>query len=514
MSLIRAQVLYSVFTAGMTILFVEIAGVRFLAPYFGSSLYVWSALISVTLLSIAFGAWWGGRLADRKPGVVTLVVLWFCAAVGMGVIPPLRAWVVPFTEPLDLRIGVFVTAMVLYFIPLAVLSAIPPLAVKLTDPSRDLLGSTVGFLSAMGTAGSFAGSMITGFVLVPNFSMTRLFQGFSMILVLSGLFCAWRIGKKATLSVGVLLWAGALFLFGGGAREGYAVLAGQTVTLAVQRNSLYGHLKVADMGRFRMLLMDGIMQGGMLWPEGRTLYPYAGYMESLACASVPKAKKVLVVGLGAGLIPTWFERRGFDVEAVEINPQMVELARGWFGLRVPPVVVHVDDGRRFIRGVKDGTYDLVLLDAFNGEEIPYHLLTEEAFRDVRRVLRPGGAFLINYVSYREKERTRMTATLVNCLRTSFPEVDLLATGRPNMLNNLILVATSEPRRLAPVPPVETGADETMTLDAILKDRIVLAEPYPVRLTDEYAPLEWLDRKVRYAWRREMLAYFGSVMKGI
>jgi spermidine synthase len=512
MTLPRFQLFYSVFVAGLTILFVEIAGARFLAPHFGSSLYVWSALISVTLLSIAFGAWWGGRLADLYPGHKILSILWFGAALCLGLIPPLRSWVVPMTEVLDLRVGVFTTATLLYFIPLALLSAIPPLAVKMADPSRERLGRTVGLLSALGTAGSFAGSMLTGFVLVPNFSMTQLFQGFSVILALSGWFCAWNLGKRATLTAGVLLWAGGLVLFGGGAKEGMARFGDQVVSLAVQRNSLYGQLKVVDMGRFRMLLMDNIMQGGVLWPEGRTLYPYASYMEVLSLACVPQPKRVLMVGLGAGVIPTWFARRGCEVDAVDINEQMLELARDWFGLRVPPVRVFIDDGRRYLQKCPPATYDLVLLDAYNGEEVPTHLVTEEAYAAVKRVLKPGGAFLTNYVAYREKEKGRMTASIARAMEVSFPSVEVFASGKPGELNNLIIVARTQPGPYSGVPSFETSGKEPLTLADVLKDRVEIGEPYQGRLTDEYAPVEWLERRVRFVWRKEMLGHFGAILK--
>jgi spermidine synthase len=237
-------------------------------------------------------------------------------------------------------------------------------------------------------------------------------------------------------------------------------------------------------------------------------------MEALGLAAAPKTRKVLVIGLGAGIIPTWFERRGFEVEVVEINPQMLDIARDCFGLKAPPVVIHLEDGRRFLRRSPAASYDLVFLDVFSGEEIPYHLLTEEAFAEVRKVLRPNGAFVINYVAYREKPKTRVTATLAKALQASFGQVDVFATGLPEKLNNLILVAAAERRAYAPVPPVEISPTEIMTLDEILKDRIELAQPYDLSLNDDHAPMEWLDREVRFAWRREVLAYFGTVIKGI
>jgi spermidine synthase len=271
---------------------------------------------------------------------------------------------------------------------------------------------------------------------------------------------------------------------------------------------------VADMGRIRMLLMDGIIQGGVLRPEGRNLYPYAGYIEALSLAAVPDAKRILVIGLGAGVIPTSFHRQGLDVESVEINPQMTALARDYFDLPSPPMKVYHDDGRRFIRRCAPETYDVIIQDAYNGEEIPQHLLTHEAFQEVRRALRPGGALILNYVSYPEKPKTRMVATIKKVLEKTYPKVDIFAAGVPGKLNNLILVAMTQERAYSTVKPVYTSIDETSTLEEILKTRLETAEPYNLELNDDHAPLDWLDRRVRYAWRREMIEHFGEVLKGI
>ncbi|MDA0747872.1 MAG: fused MFS/spermidine synthase, partial [bacterium] len=56
------------FLAGAALMGLEIVGSRILAPYFGSSIFVWGSLIGVVLAALSAGAYMGGRLADRLPG--------------------------------------------------------------------------------------------------------------------------------------------------------------------------------------------------------------------------------------------------------------------------------------------------------------------------------------------------------------------------------------------------------------------------------------------------------------
>ncbi len=177
----------SVFLAGAVILFVELAGAKLMAPLYGSSLYVWSALITVTLLAMASGAWAGGYLADRKPEPRVLSLLWLGSALTLGAVMPLRGLIFPLADNLDLRVGVLLSSLLLFFLPLAFLAAVSPLAVKLSRPSSDILGRTVGEVTAVGTAGSCFGALVTGFFLVPHFPLSRLFLSISLTLAFCGL---------------------------------------------------------------------------------------------------------------------------------------------------------------------------------------------------------------------------------------------------------------------------------------------------------------------------------------
>lgn len=115
------------------------------------------------------------------------------------------------------------------------------------------------------------------------------------------------------------------------------------------------------------------------------------------------ARRILVIGLGGGSIPTALRELvpGAHIDAVEIDPAVTRVARRFFGFKDGGITqVHEVDGRVFIkRALREKLqYDAVLLDAFDHEYIPEHLLTREFLQEVRGVLAPGGVLVANTFS--------------------------------------------------------------------------------------------------------------------
>ena len=111
-------------------------------------------------------------------------------------------------------------------------------------------------------------------------------------------------------------------------------------------------------------------------------------------------KSILVIGLGAGTMPTLF-RQLFPkaiVESLEIDAVVVKMAKQYFAFReTPKNAVHTLDARVFVKraGRKNKQYDLIIVDAFNGEYIPEHLMTKEFFEEVKTILSPRGVLASN-----------------------------------------------------------------------------------------------------------------------
>jgi predicted membrane-bound spermidine synthase len=185
--------LSTVFITGACVLIIELTGTRILAPYFGSGIYTWSALITVTLAALALGYAFGGRLADRLPRADILYNL--CLAAGLWTLStpilasPLLSSLVDIT---DIRIALLISCCILYFPSLFLLGTVGPFVIRLIARQRETAGSVSGRVFAVSTAGSLFGALGTGFILIPNFGVQAIFTFCGTLLIILALLGNFR----------------------------------------------------------------------------------------------------------------------------------------------------------------------------------------------------------------------------------------------------------------------------------------------------------------------------------
>lgn len=182
---------FTIFIAGAAVLVIEIGGTRLLAPFYGSTVYVWSSLISVTMISLALGYTVGGKLADIRPTIHAIWLILLAAGLTIYAIPAYDQLILPFTDSFGIRWGPFIASLFLFAAPLFFLGMISPFAVRLRARALDHLGATAGNLYALATLGSLAGALMSGFYLAPNFPFTIIFRFLGLILI--SLFILWRL---------------------------------------------------------------------------------------------------------------------------------------------------------------------------------------------------------------------------------------------------------------------------------------------------------------------------------
>jgi len=239
----------------MAVLILEILGTRVISPYYGSSVHVWSALITVTLASLAAGYLFGGFLADKRP----YGALYFAEVLVSGVfallIPSLRIPVLSSTSPLGLGAGSLVSAALLFAPALVAMSDTGPLAIRLVTSEFPLLGRGVGKVYALSTAGGVIGALLTGFVVVPFFSVRQVIFALGLALLLLGgsglLFVSRRRGSGTVACLVALALAPSLL-------KAPTVVVSQVL---MNRNSFYGEIRVVDVQDNRYLFIDGIVHG-------------------------------------------------------------------------------------------------------------------------------------------------------------------------------------------------------------------------------------------------------------
>ncbi len=201
-----------VFLAGGAVLAIELLGTRILGPFYGVSLFLWSALITVTLIALSVGYAVGGRWADKGATMTRLYS--FIAGAGLWIlfIPWITRPILVLTERFSLRFAVLAAAFILFVPPLTLLGMVSPYAIRLRASTLNVVGRTAGNLYAISTVGSVVSALLTGFFLIPNFGVTRLTLLISVTLLLTvsiGLalerkFAAIPLASIVLFSIGIM----------------------------------------------------------------------------------------------------------------------------------------------------------------------------------------------------------------------------------------------------------------------------------------------------------------------
>ncbi|MDX1594711.1 MAG: fused MFS/spermidine synthase [Gammaproteobacteria bacterium] len=494
---------------GGLVMVIEVLGSRVIGPFFGVSLFVWTSLISVALIALALGYAVGGWIADRRDRPAWLYTIIALAGLATLLVPLLRGPVLDLTVPLGLRAGSFTATLLLFGPALWLLGMVSPYLVKLARRESATLGFTVGGFYALSTLGSVLGTVLTGFVLIALLGVDRIFQlaGTLLLLLSAGYFVlfARRPAAAALLLFALPGW------FAGDARVDRVMANGTRVVEVETRDSHYGLLQVIDyIGggvHSRELAIDGLVQGGIDLNNGLAVYEYSYFLQFLPVALHPGGTRALVIGLGAGMAPRWYVARGITVDVVDIDPDVVDLARRHLDFTTNGRVA-IEDARTFL--ARPGPrYDYILLDVFSGDVTPGHLLSREAVTLVAGRLDDGGVLALNLIGNLGEGRF-MTASVVETLRTAFDTVEVTPTFDPGIYpseGNLIITAYQGPRRevtpriLSPVHPL-----------AIDRVRRNLARRYTfppgtpaIVLTDDYNPIDVFDAPLRERVRRSIIA---------
>jgi spermidine synthase len=226
------------------------------------------------------------------------------------------------------------------------------------------------------------------------------------------------------------------------------------------------------------------------------IYDYFYFLEFIPYGLNPAGKTCLVVGLGAGIIPMWYESMGIATDVVDIDPHVVDIARDYFGFRSRGAV-QIADARHYLTA-SGKRYDYIILDVFNGDTTPGYLLSREAVSLLKNRLAGNGILAINLIGGL-KEDTLMTASVVKTLRGVFRTVEIYPTFSVSYSDgsgNLALVAyDADTLRFNPDAvkgfPVHPFADISVTQ---LLGTTFSFPPHAdaLMLSDDYNPIDFYD----------------------
>jgi SAM-dependent methyltransferase len=437
---------------GAVVMTVEIVGTRIIGPVFGVGLFVWSALLAVTLASLAAGYYGGGLLADRRlePSLLGKVVV--TSGLLLGLAPLFTQWALSAAEALGTRLGPLFGAAVLFTPALVTLGMTGPIAVKLATKSLARAGRGIGSVYAVSTAGSLLGTLVVGFVLIPVLDAKAILAwAAAVLLLLGGLSLAFR---KQPLALGLLLCP--LFV---GAGSNAQLPPG--FTLLDKSQSLLGLVEVIrDQNRgVRFLRSDHSILGAIYENGGVPAFDFVNVLAAIRFLR-PQANDCLNIGLGTGAVPLVLGQQGIKVDVVEIDPAVVRFTQKYFDFS-PTGAVYVEDARAFLRTTQR-RYDLVVHDTFTGGTTPEHLLSLEVLQRIHAILRPGGVFALNFVGYYAGADAEASFAVARTVRAVFQHVRAYRDSAPDPakpVGNIVFFASDSPLRFS-VPPNPRFASET------------------------------------------------------
>lgn len=504
---------YFYFTAAITggaIMIVEILGAKMLSPYVGTSHFVWTAQIAVTLIALTLGYYIGGWFVDKSPRVGALYWAILLAAAYL-------ALTVVICEPvangcLDLKpfaLGSLLASLILFFVPLCLLAMTGPFFVRVLTSAVTNVGGNVGRLTAISTFGSFAGTILIGYVLIPYLpnSWTMYITSLLLASVALGYFAVWR-GKKESLLPVLLLLLGTTVIGYGGVRRDH-MRHGQPDE-RFYGNSNFGMLQVLDIGSTRYYLNDYLVQNVYDPASHQSMALFTYMLNGLAHTYTSNIDDVLCIGLGVGITPMEFARAGAKVDVVEINPAVVPVAQRWFNLQPEKLNITIGDGRQFLNRCTK-KYDAVALDAFLGESSPSHLMTREAFQSIRHVLKPGGTLVINSFGNFRSGHDFFTTSLYKTLTNVFTSVRI---HTPDVDRNIFFVASDRKDfDFANAPDLRNvhlhvSNDVLRTYSGVIQQghdygEITLHLENGRVLTDDFNPVDFFDAPNREHTRRSL-----------
>jgi spermidine synthase len=473
-----------VFLAGAGTLAIEIAASRLLAPYFGSSTVVWANIIGLTLAYLSLGYWLGGRIADRHPDPRLLARIILLAAVALAITPfaarPILEVAVRGLDALSLGsvVGSFFAALALFAVPITALGAVAPFAIRLALSSVADAGKVAGRLYACSTVGSLVGTFVAALVAIP-------FVGTQRTLV----------GTAAFLALAAALLAGPRWLVAPAAAAALLALpAGHVKASLYETESQYQFIRVVERkdGVRELELNEGIAVHSQWRPDSVLTGSYWDLFLILPPLLDESPSRMLVIGNAGGTIARAYGRfyPRVEIDGVEIDPKLNEVARRFFGAGDNPRLhLIAADGRPFLE-TSNRTYDLIVVDAYRQPYVPFQLATQEFFEAAREHLRPGGAIALNVAA--TPDDRRLSDAIGTTLLTAFPQV---WRWSPLRFND-VLVGLDRPLTRSTLLRRADRVEGRVRLLLPLLNRLELERPHGRPLTDDRAPVEWLtDRMI-------------------
>jgi spermidine synthase len=481
------------FTEGASVMSAELIGAKMLAPYFGSSLYVWATVMAVTLGGLALGYFTGGYFAEKNKQNNLLFYIVIMAAIFTALMPISSKIILFITANLSLLIAIIFSTILFLMPPVFLMGMVSPLIIERLSNDKNHAGKISGSIYAISTLGGIMATFAMGFFIIPNFGLIKPAFFTGVVLAILPLLALIKDKKKA-LAILVFFVCLGSFLFKSNTPN-------SDIKILYQKEGILGQIMVVDYPVYqtsnkpdyyiRMMLFNRVIQA--IYNKHDSANRYFPYVHVLINESTHQIKggKALLLGLGGGCVANELIKNNFKVDAVELDERVGNAATNYFELD-PRVNVFIDDARRYINN-NSKKYDLIIFDVFKGEENPAHIITRESLALVKKALNPNGLIVLNGYGFRNGDKSKGIKAIVKTIQHAGFQSNILPSSKKEEEGNLLVFA-------------KENAFNTQIKPIVFSNSEIQKAPL---LIDDQPLLELLNKEAVAAWRS---AYIATAIK--
>ena len=502
----RNRLLLLTWMEGGLVMLLETASPSVVAPILGHSVMVWAVMLSLSVGALALGYFLGSWFTRKERSYAFLMKLFMVN--GFLILSGYMLLYLQNGSDSDL-VSAFFSYTIISFVlvlPLILFGSSTPVIIALIQREQGDRSGVVGRMFSNSTFGGIIFSLVTGYWLIDllgvgNTVLLAVVLSVSMPL---SYFISIRRIPLAGNSGAMVLGSFVLMTLKPDLPE-----TGNFKTLHFSEG-ITGQLIVADFREgnqmLRTLLINRMGQTKFNMDEKCSGWPYVDYLTS-AASIYPPGSKTLVLGLGGGVAPRQIAYSlGHSVDAVELDQRIIDLSERFFDFWPARITTYSDDARRYVKKYK-GCYDFIVLDIFNGEIMPSHGLSVEAFSDIDRILKPGGLVAINFNGFLSGKEGTAGRSLIRTIEAAGFNVALFDCGAGNMAEkdrNLLYFAYKEAPKWQKTRAFMMLAEKEYRIDEHLMSMDSLPQGESYVITDDKPVLEYINRYAADIWRKDYL----------
>lgn len=495
------------FIEGGSVMACELFSAKMIAPFFGGSLYVWAAVLGVTLFALMSGYYIGGFVSQKFKKETG--VYWILLTAGFFLMIMPYTAVSSMTANIDMSVqwGSTLSLLIFMFPPLLLMGMTSPLIINLINTNVDQTGKSAGSVYAISTLGGIIATFSVGFYLLPEFGIKWPCFLFGVFLAVIPLV---MLVKSRFFAALLFLLPLAYVAYTNGAKP---KSTNDSINVLYESEGVLGQIRVIDMPyatatrgwkKGRTLMVNNTAQTIMdLENPEYDLWDWS-YFFPTAVSIFPEGSDVLLLGLGGGTLVHQFNRLNFDLDVVELDQRVKDVAIEFFYID-PATNIIIDDARRYINTC-DKKYDIITLDLFLNETPPGHVLTVESFKKIKSLLNPGGMVMMNFYGYITGEKGRASRSILKTFEAAGFYVDLLATPGKEANRNLIFLAQTDRKDFTKTDYSEPNSKPIGDLTKYFISNSTIDLEDALVLTDDRPILEKIYIPAALDWRRSSIDY--------